>query len=309
MAVHNGGELLRESLDGILAQKGVDLELVVVDDGSTDSTATVLRSYARSVSNLTLISKAHEGLTRALIDGCRAASAPVIARHDAKDYSDPMRLRMQLDILESRPDVNVVSSWVQYRGPGGEDLGRLDTGEGTVTGPDFHGGSKGGQFPYHGSAMFRRKDYEDAGGYRTQFYFAQDIDLWLRLKETGAHFVIPRLLYTARVDVDSISGRFREEQDLLTRIAISATLARNKGRSEHELLRLAANVSRCEKRFRKRRNIARSSYFLGCLLHDKGKSGARQYFLRALRSNPIHLKSWYRLILSMRIQENPPYQG
>lgn len=295
MAVYNAGDLLRESLVSICGQRDVDLELIVVDDGSTDLSASVLREYAKADDRVTIIRKTHEGLTRALAVGCQAARAPVIARHDAKDVSDPRRMCMQMEILERRAEVNVVSSWVEYQGPQGERLGRLREGGGLRPNPFLYAEDPDVKFPYHGSTMFRRGDFHTAGGYRKEFYFAQDLDLWLRLAEFGEHYLVPQPLYTARLDEHSISGLYREEQDILTRIALTAAVARRQGLSEAEHLSEAARVVTPDSYVRRRRNISRSLYFLGCLLAKQGNRRAMHYFMRSVRVNPLQIKPWGRL--------------
>src|SRR3954452_13603182 len=118
MSVYNGATTLRETLDSIRAQQGVELEVIVVDDGSTDGTAEILDA----AKGLRVIHQENQGLTRSLITGCRAARAPFIARHDSGDRSHPDRLRKQLDLITSADDIVLVSCSTQYVGPRGEPL-------------------------------------------------------------------------------------------------------------------------------------------------------------------------------------------
>ena len=73
VGVYNGGDYLRESMETILGQEGVDFECIVVDDGSTDDTGAVLDEFAQTNRRLRVIHQANQGLTRALIEGCRKA--------------------------------------------------------------------------------------------------------------------------------------------------------------------------------------------------------------------------------------------
>jgi glycosyltransferase involved in cell wall biosynthesis len=92
-SVYNGERYLRESLESVLSQEGVDLELIVVDDGSEDSTPEILADSATRDPRLRVLTQENRGLTVALIRGCAEARGEFIARHDLDDLSLPGRLR------------------------------------------------------------------------------------------------------------------------------------------------------------------------------------------------------------------------
>ena len=96
MSVYNGATGLSRSVDSILSQEGVNLELIVVNDGSTDQSIDILQEYASSDERVRVISQQNQGLTKALVVGCAAAHAEYIARQDAGDISLPGRLIKQL---------------------------------------------------------------------------------------------------------------------------------------------------------------------------------------------------------------------
>src|SRR6185295_11442351 len=120
-----------------------------------------------------------------------------IARHDCGDLSLPGRLRRQLERLRSRPLEGLVSCWTAFVGPEGELLYVADA-------PDDPQGNRRAlrardvdavKSPVGAAAFFRRKDYEAAGGYRRHFYFAQDLDLWLRMTDRATIGIVPEILY------------------------------------------------------------------------------------------------------------------
>ena len=89
MSVYNGASHLAATLDSILSQEGVELEFIVVNDGSSDKSGQILNDYAQRDSRLRIIHQENTGLTRALIRGCDAARGEFIARQDAGDISLP----------------------------------------------------------------------------------------------------------------------------------------------------------------------------------------------------------------------------
>jgi glycosyltransferase involved in cell wall biosynthesis len=299
VGVHNGMLALGETLDSVLSQAGVELEVVVVDDGSTDGSGGLLEQYARRDSRIRAVRQEHRGLTLALIRGCVLARGEYIARQDVGDISLPGRLRTALDCLAARPDTVFTSCGVRVVGPGGELLFdmRQDDGElnqalrtldpAGLTGP-----------AHHGSVVFRRATYEKVGGYRAEFYFAQDLDLWVRLAEVGDHAVIPQLQYRAVVGVDSISARYRREQLALVRLIVESASLRRAGLGDGAILQRVAAIRPQVASSRRWASRSRAMYFIGACLRRRGNPAAVEYFKRAIHENPMHLRAWWRLLSS-----------
>src|SRR5262245_55423079 len=102
---YNRAHLLGASLASVLAEDA-DLELIVVDDGSSDGTPELLTSIEDP--RLRVLVRPHAGIAAARNAGVAAARAPVIAFHDSDDRVLPGRLRVPLDLLRQRPDVDLV---------------------------------------------------------------------------------------------------------------------------------------------------------------------------------------------------------
>jgi len=225
MSVYNDSDSLRKSLDSILEQEEVDLELIVVNDGSTDNSVRILEEYKNSDKRIKILNQKHSGLTQALIIGCAQAQGEYIARHDAGDMSMKMRLQNQLRCIKNHSEASLVSGGSRFLGPKDEYLYdvMLNPQEATanlltlklnqIRGPS-----------HHGCTLFQKKAYQKVGGYRSAFFFAQDLDLWVRLAEYGEHIIIPDILYKAYVTAGSISGRHRREQIKLTRLILKYSI-------------------------------------------------------------------------------------
>jgi hypothetical protein len=148
---------------------------------------------------------------------------------------------------------------------------------------------------HHGSVMFRKEHYERVGGYRREFYLAQDWDLWFRLAEVGRYQVLPEALYVAAVLPASRSSSFRDVQHRLGRLARRAFELRQAGHSEAEILELAASL-RPRGSERGSRRIAAANYFIGEALRRNGDRRCLGYLGRAVRLRPLHAPSWVRLV-------------
>ena len=102
----NRAHLLRESVASLLAQEGVSLEVVVVDDGSTDDTAALLEGWGDP--RLRYLPRPHGGIAAARNAGIAAGRAPYVAFHDSDDRALPGRLAVPVEFLRAHPDVDLV---------------------------------------------------------------------------------------------------------------------------------------------------------------------------------------------------------
>jgi hypothetical protein len=197
----------------------------------------------------------------------------------------------QAEYLRSNPSAGLCSTHVRFVVPEGvtSELRTPSPSElvDGLTGPAAHG-----------SVMIRRDTYLLAGGYRPQFYYAQDIDLWSRIADYAKHLVIPEILYEAIITPQSISGSRRHEQALFHQLIVGATHARRNGRSEDPWLQKAEMLSQaCRTASPSPSGEADGAYFLGSCLLKQHPQLARRYFRRCLELNPRHLRARLRLAL------------
>jgi glycosyltransferase involved in cell wall biosynthesis len=293
MGVRDGARDLDRTLDSVLTQEGVALELVVVDDGSTDASREVVLARARDDLRVRLLEQPAAGLTAALVRGCAAARGEYIARQDCGDRSLPRRLEILARALDDHPEVALVSGGSRYLAPRGELLYEVrQEPDDAVSGlaaasPEALKGPSA-----HGCAMFRRSVYEAVGGYRAQFFVAQDLDLWLRISERAGVWATPEVLYEARTVLGSLSSLHRKRQVLATQVAFAAARHRRRGESdEGELLR-ASELSRPGPPTRRAR--ARAAYFIGACLARRDRRAARSYFREAAAYDPTLVRAWLR---------------
>ena len=297
-SVHNDEAYVERSLRSLMAQDHPELEIVAVDDGSTDRSGSILDALAREDDRIHVIHQANAGLTRALIRGCGEARGVFIARHDLDDVSLPSRLRLQSEALASNPGWSMVACGARFVGPEDELLWETaaETDPASATRLLLEG-RKGP--PAHGCVMFRREVYERVGGYRRQFYFTQDVDLWMRIGETGLFGYVPEVLYWYRVTERSISRLNRREQLVLGRLALECGRARRERREETDLLEQAERVLPGPRR--RGRASSAGAYFIGRCLQSHRDPRARRYLWRAVREKPWHLKAVAALCLAVAL--------
>ncbi|MGC4031252.1 MAG: glycosyltransferase [Tepidisphaeraceae bacterium] len=196
LAAYNAEKYLAEAVDSILAQTFTDFELLLIDDGSKDSTPRIVAEYGRRDSRVVPISRPNKGLTRTLNEGIERAAAPLLARMDADDVAEPTRFEKQVAYFNEHPECVCVGSRVTLIDPLGSPIKVTDHALDHAT--IDAGLIKGiGWSVVHPAAMLRADATRKVGGYREQFKTSQDLDLFLRLAEVGrlANLAEPLLRY------------------------------------------------------------------------------------------------------------------
>jgi len=183
----NCAATLPAALDSLLAQTLGEIEILAVDDGSTDDTADVLRDYARRDGRVRPLTLPHGGIVPALNAALAAARAPLAARMDADDLCMPERLEVQARLLDERPELGLVGCRVRF---GGDRAARggyahyVDWINGLTAPGDIYV-NRFVESPFaHPSIVFRRELADRLGPYRAG-PFPEDYELILRFLEAG----------------------------------------------------------------------------------------------------------------------------
>lgn len=180
---YNGEAYLREAVQSILDQTLADLELIVVDDGSTDGSSKILRTMAAQDARIQVVTQPNGGIVAALNTAIDHARGTYIARMDADDVSYPERLAFQASYLDCHPDVVLV---------GGRAVADLHpTPASTRTTGGRHALTDLSVFPpriavsMHPLIMMRADALRAMGGYRHDYRHAEDYDLFIRAAAFG----------------------------------------------------------------------------------------------------------------------------
>ena len=300
MSVFNNADCVDRAVEGILQQTYREFEFVIVDDGSNDESRQILDRYAAADPRIRLTSQPNAGLTEALVRGCTLASGGFIARQDADDFSHTERLAKQVALLDSSDEIGFVSCWTQYVGPENEPLETQTRpqmpAEATRRLLDDRVGP-----PAHGSVMFRTSLYQDVGGYRPEFYFGQDSDLWLRMAEKSQIAYVPQVLYQARRDIWGVSGTLRPIQRKFGELGQACRRRRSEGRKETEFLQQARQLTEgfITERTAGRLKVGYATemaYAIGSRLARNGDRRATKYLWNVICRRPWHWRAWARLL-------------
>ncbi len=208
MPAKNAEQSIGRAVSSILNGTFRDLELIVVDDGSTDSTAKIISAWSDVDPRVRFFRQKHMGLVAALNHGLSYARARLIARMDADDVSHPDRLCFQIEHLRNNPETDVCGCHVVlcHEGSCAGDMKRyIDWQNGLLEHGEMYRDRFVDSVLTHATAVIRRKALDAVGGWPDPDW-AEDVELWFRLFEMGAVFSkVERELYTWTIHHKSAS--------------------------------------------------------------------------------------------------------
>jgi len=210
MPCFNAARTLEEALKSLFWQTLEDFEIIVVDDGSTDTSWEILQTWVEKDSRIRILSQPHAGIVQALNTGMSACSADYVARMDSDDRAHRERLARQIAYLNENPQIGVVSCRV--KGFPKEQVRRgfqiyLDWLNSLLTDTEIRREIFVESPLPHPSVTLRREIVTKVGGYQDHGW-PEDYDLWLRLYLAGVRFgKLPEVLL-----------EWREHPERLTRI-------------------------------------------------------------------------------------------
>ena len=199
---YNNGEYLLEAIQSVLAQDYPNIELIVIDDGSTDDTRQLLDACADS---LTWQYQENAGIAGARNAGYRLARGNFIAFLDADDVYTPGRLRLQMSAFDDEPALDCVQGHMQqFVSPElPEDFARGIRGQTAAVIPA----------PLASTTLIRRAAYDRVGPWDQTLNVGVDMDWYARMQESGLHYrMLAQVLLRRRIHRTNTNLRCAGEQ-------------------------------------------------------------------------------------------------
>lgn len=196
LAVHNGAAFVEEAVRSIMVQTLQDIEILLVDDASSDQTPNLLKKLALEDTRISVITLSeNKRLPGALNEGLRVARAPLIARMDADDISHPTRLEVQKAWMDANPDIVALGTSFRRITADGRPL-RTTIAPWTASQARWRSRFR---VPFqHPTAMFQRLPAGQAIFYDPSFTVSEDTDFFARMLEFGEVACLPDVLLDYR---------------------------------------------------------------------------------------------------------------
>ncbi|MBN8850497.1 MAG: glycosyltransferase family 2 protein [Sphingobacteriales bacterium] len=291
MPACNAGKYIAEAIRSVLDQSFKDYELLIVDDGSTDDTLTVIRQFKDP--RIRVLCKEKEGISVALNTGLQMARATYIARFDADDICMSSRLERQVLFLDGHPAYLVIGSDAEYISENGEHLFHFRCAGHT------HREIIGNLYKHcpviHSAAMYRKEAILRIGGYSLHAHNFEDHLLWVQLLKTGKCCNLPEPLIKVRINPHSVTiderwrgRRFRQlKQGILER----GTITQEEGNELQNIILRQDN-----------KKIKEGAYHALCgkklLAENYRPAKARWHVTRSIYANPFRLDNYLILMVS-----------
>ncbi len=205
LPVYNGNKYLRDAIDAVLRQTHRALELILVDDGSTDATPEIIDDYARRDPRIVRIrNRQNLGLPESLNVGFARATGELLTWTSADNIHEPEALETLVRFLCTWTDVDFVYS----------DTRRIDESGRVVeeTSSRLPPWALEDENVVGSSFLFRREVHEALGGFRTDLKYVEDYEYWVRVSKRFRMMCLHRTLYSYRFHPESLTSRVRSER-------------------------------------------------------------------------------------------------
>ena len=205
MSVYNAAQHLPIALQSIQNQTVADIQIIIIDDGSTDNTRSIVEKAQLADPRIVYRYQSNAGIVAAVSVGMELCTAPFVARHDGDDVSYPFRFEKELDYLNRHQSCVAVSGLARQVSDQGSPLGNITRARDMSLVDDC---SIPANEPYilQPLLMMRRDAYVRSGGYR-HLTVSEDTDLYWRMSQLGQLHILPEVLGDYRIHTNSISSK------------------------------------------------------------------------------------------------------
>ena len=215
ISAYNSEDFIEKCIRSIFNQTYKNIEIVVIDDCSTDSTNLILNNLSKvsKVKMIIIRNKINLGLTKSLNIAASKANGEWLARQDADDLSDKDRIESQINFATENLHYSIIGSSCNFINKSGKYLFSKNY-------PSNHEQIKSaliraGAFFPHSSVVIKRDVFMKLGGYNDYMKYSQDFELWLRASSKYKIFSINKPLVSIRIHSNRISNHNKGNNQLI----------------------------------------------------------------------------------------------
>jgi len=233
MSAFNAEKYISEAIESVLNQTYKDFEFIIINDGSTDNTGKIIKKYSKLDSRIKYFEQENKGMGESLNFALSLCSNELVARIDADDLMIPNRIERQINFFKKHPEYSVVATFVKYINEKGEIIGgkKSKLTSWNIIEEEYKSNKLVGF--HHPSVMYKKSNILEVGGYRREYWPADDIDLWNRLLEKGFKIIVlPEFLTLYRISISSVTVSKSIETDMKKNFVKHNMLLRRKGLNE-----------------------------------------------------------------------------
>jgi len=290
MPAYNAEKYIGEAIDSVLNQTFVNFELVIVDDGSTDNTANVIKAYTDK--RIKLIQQKNGGVSAALNTGLSQAQGKYIARFDADDVCYPYRLQQQFDFMETNPDFVLIGSDADYMSEEGAFLFT------------YHNIGYSNQeiqekinvyCPFvHSTVCYRKEAVVQLGGYEVLAFTFEDYFLWKKLVKIGKVCNFKTPLIKVRFNAASVTVDEKDRDPEFIRLKKKALQNGFISAEDGRLMKAGLTKLSPQKKESSYHRMLGKKY----LWNNYQPTMARKHLIKSLKIEPFKLNTFLFLALS-----------
>lgn len=272
MPAYNAEKYLATAIESVLTQTCQDFEFIIIDDGSSDNTLKIINEFAARDKRIKVISHENMGMGNSLNKAIAKAEGEWIARIDADDMMMPERLERQLAFIHENEGIAVASSLVYYLDENDRVIGKNKSN--IVSADDCKKYLKSNELIgfHHPAVIMSKAVFLEVGGYRPEFWPADDIDLWNRIVEKK-HILLVQQEYLTKYRIHLSSVTISDSRKVRQRVRWlkSCMIQRRNGKKEPNwagFLEAENNKSLWKKINQERKDLAKILYKKGTYFYS-----------------------------------------
>lgn len=295
LPVYNAEKYLDEAIQSILDQTFKDFEFIIINDGSTDGSLSIIEKYQNIDERIILITRENKGLIASLNEGISISKGQYIARMDADDISLPERFAKQVAFMEKNPNIGVCGSWVEVFG----ENRKTTTWKLPVNNDELKTRLLFSVPVAHPSVIIRKKVIDEYDlRYNDNYKDAEDYKFWLDFSKHTEFANLPIVLFCYRyleTSVSRVADRNKVEQryhiiknvfsDVLSELGVQNTEKENQ---LHFTIGLNERIAKEEINL-----IYLNTYLNKLLMANKANKIFEQYYLQKYLARKFLIVVYY----------------